>query len=202
MGRIAIAVAAAITGVAIGILGWRLIDERAAPPIVIDDPRQDAIVVVAVQGAVATPGTYRLSASARVQDALLAAGGVAPHADLSSINPARRLRDEDLILVPFEPVAGDAERAAAAASPRSATDAATGEGDQSVPLPSQQAINLNVASADDLDRLPGIGPTIAQRIVDYRVAHGPFRTVDDIAEVQGISTRMVDELRLLVTVGS
>jgi len=202
MGRIAIAVAAVVAGLAVGLLAWRLIDERAAPPIVIDDPRLDALVVVAVQGAVSTPGTYRLNASSRVQDALVAAGGVSPHADVSAINPARRLRDEDLIFVPYQTADDDAAEIAGAASPPGTTGQAHDPADQVLPASLDQPLNLNASSAADLDLLPGIGPTLAKRIVEYRDAHGPFRTVDDIAEVQGISPRMVDDLRSMVTVGS
>lgn len=203
MGRIAIAVAAAISGLAIGFLGWRLMDERVAPPIIIDDPRADATVVVAVQGAVATPGIYHLAGSSRVQDALDAAGGVTSDGDVASLNPARRLRDEDLIVVPALPVSGRTDGSASVvASPESNVGTSTDRAGGSDAAASPERIDLNMASAADLDRLPGIGPTLAQRIVDFRSAHGPFHTVDALVDVQGISARMVEELRPLVTVSS
>lgn len=160
------------------------LDRRAAPPIVIEDPLVAATVVVAVDGAVATPGTYALPADARLGDAVAAAGGYAPDADLSSINPARRVRDEDRIVIPRIPVAAEA---------------GTGAGATPAPPAAEDGrLDLNAATAEQLDALPGIGPVLAQRIVEARRARGPFQSVDDLVEIDGISVRIVDELRPLV----
>ena len=199
MARVSLVIVAAVAGVALAGFGLVALDDRGGPPIVIDDPRADATVVVAVDGAVVSPGIYALAADARVQDALTAAGGLAPDADLAAINPARRLRDEDRIVVPRQGAsAGSPERPAAqvAGQTTESASAVAGVGPAAV-----GAINLNTAPAADLETLPEIGPVLAQRIVDYRTAHGPFESVEELARVEGVSARTVETLRPLVTVG-
>lgn len=200
MNRLVLASLAAIAAVAVVGTGFVIFDDRSAPPIVIADPRPDATIVVGVDGAVATPGVYALPGDARAQDALAAAGGAAADADLAALNLARRLRDEDHLLVPrLAPVVAvvDGPSFGSPVSPAFAD------------APMQQAsvvetgpVNLNAASLADLDGLPGIGPVLAQRILDHRTVVGPFRTIDELADVQGISPRMVDDLRALVTAGT
>lgn len=199
-----LAVVAAVAAVAL--VGFALValDDRGGPPIVIEDPLAEATIVVAVEGAVASPGVYRLPAQARTHDALAAAGGPAAVADLAAVNLARRLRDEERLVVPTRPSA-DADApvstpgatavgsaAAASSSPPPAAPGAPGAG---------RLVDLNAASAAELESLPGIGPTLAQRIVEHRASRGPFRSVDDLEAVSGISPRMVAELRPLVSVG-
>ena len=187
MARVSLVVVAAIAGaVVVGFLLLR-IDDRSAPPIVIEDPLVEATIVVAVEGAVAAPGVYPLPANARTQDALDAAGGPAADADLAAVNPARRLEDQERLVVPR--LGSDGARSVAAAKESSAA------------LDAAAPIDVNAASAAELDALPGIGPVLAQRIVDYRREHGPYGTIDELANVEGISPRMVGELRPLVTVG-
>jgi competence protein ComEA len=176
------------TGAASGYLLLRVWDGRAAPPIVIEDPRPNATIVVSVEGAVATPGVYRLKGDARVQEALDAAGGPTSDADIARINPAARLHDEQRLIVPASAGHGDAGGSAA---PTAVSDGAG---------PATALVNINTASAEMLDALPGIGPVLAERIVAYREANGPFRSVDELAEVDGISLAMVDEIRSLLTV--
>jgi competence protein ComEA len=200
MRRGSVAVLAAVAA-AVAVGAWfAFVDTRSAPPIVIADPRPDATIVVAVGGAVASPGTYALPGDARAEDALRAAGGPTGDADLAALNLARRLRDEDQILVArLAPTAVPGETAAPAPPAPATLPIRT-------PTPAVASgqpalVDLNTASVAELDGLPGIGPVLAQRIVDRRTAVGPFRVVDDLVEVQGISTRMVEELRPLVTVG-
>lgn len=194
MGRVSLlglVVGSVLAGVVIVGFGLRILDDRSGPPIVIEDPRADAMIVVAVRGAVASPAVYELAGDARVQDVLIAAGGPAPDADVAGINLARRVEDEDELVVP-----------AVAPTPDPAQPAETDPA-PSVPaedVADDSTVNLNVASVADLDQLPGVGPVLAQRIIDYRDEHGPYRTADDLEAVQGISARMVDELRALVSV--
>jgi len=194
-------VAAGVGGVALVILLFRLSDERVGPPIVISDPRPDATVVVAVGGAVATPGVYALPGDARVQDALLAAGGTTADADLAALNPAQRLRDEARVMVPARsPAPPPLPTPAPGALPRPLVPDAVDP--LAAPLPvAASPINVNRATATDLDALPGIGPALAQRIVEHRAANGAFATLDALADVRGISPRMVDDLRPLATAG-
>lgn len=136
-------------------------------------------VVVAVAGKVRTPGLVRLPAGSRVDDAVRAAGGPVPGADLGLLNLARRLVDGEQVLVGVEPPAG---------APAAGGAAAGG------------LLNLNAASASDLDGLPGIGPVLAQRIVDWRTENGRFASVDQLREVTGIGEAKFQDLQAKVTV--
>lgn len=141
---------------------------------------------VYVSGAVAYPDVYTLPAGALVRDALGAAGGVTDEADLSQINLAQELRDQQHIHVPAQ---GEAR---ATAGERSSSG---GElGGVSTPL------DLNSATAAELETLPGIGPALAGRIVAYREEHGPFTSVEDLLQVSGIGPATLERLRPLVYV--
>ncbi len=193
--RALLAVSSGVAALALIFFGFAVFDDRAAPPIVIEDPLAEATIIVAVEGAVASPGVYRLPGDARTQDALSLAGGPAPDADLGALNLARRLRDEDQVVVPRLAVA-PVSSAIAPTGPRS-TGAPPATG---APIRSDM-VDLNTASLAELDTLPGIGPALAQRIVAYRTERGRLDSVDELANVAGISLRMVDEIRSLVTVG-
>lgn len=177
--------AAAIVAAAAGALAMTFLDARSAPPIIIADP--EASIVVSVEGAVMNPGVYRLPRDARVNDAVLAAGGLNANADLATVNLAARLRDGQRLVVPAE----SNEPENFASSPAASRAAA---------LPQTSTININTASIEELDALPGIGPAKAQAIIDYRTAHGPFRSVDELVLVDGISLAMLERLRPLISV--
>lgn len=148
------------------------------------------VVVVHVAGAVRTPGVYELAASARVDDAIRAAGGGLGDAAIDALNLARVLTDGEQVYVPTEEeVAAGVVTGAGGASGLVA--GATGSGG---------LVNLNTATVADLDALPGIGPSTAQKIVDDRSANGPFATIDDLMRVSGIGVAKVESLRDLVTV--
>jgi competence protein ComEA len=139
-------------------------------------------VAVHVAGRVRHPGLVRLPAGSRVQDAITAAGGVTSGADLDAVNLARKLTDGEQVRVPGP---GDP------APPP--PDAAAGPATPSAPL------DLNTATVEQLDTLPGVGEVTAGRIVAYRSAH-PFTTVDELLEVPGIGQRRFEQLKDLVTV--
>lgn len=143
-----------------------------------------ALVVVDVAGKVRHPGLYRLPPGSRVADALEAAGGARAGVNLTSLNLAAMVADGQQILVG---VAGGAVAAPAGAATAS-TPGATG------------LVNLNTATLDQLDALPGVGPVTAQYILDWRTAHGSFATVDQLDEVTGIGPAKLAELQPLVTV--
>jgi competence protein ComEA len=168
---------------------FQAFDARTAPPIVIEDAAGIQPVVVDVRGAVSAPGVYELVPGARIQDAILAAGGLSPTADLSTVNLARRLRDGEVVTILELPRVG-----AAPATPPS--DLPTGDSAASTPV----RLNLNTATIAELTELPGIGDVIAERIVRFREENGPFRSVDDLILVEGISTRTIEGFRDLVTV--
>ena len=144
-----------------------------------DDAAQAAPrLVVHVVGAVRRAGLFRLREGARVADALARAGGPTRKADLSAVNLAAPLADGQQVVVPRRGPAGAATVGAPAAGSK---------------------VSLGIATVEQLDELPGIGPVTAQKIVDWRAAHGPFRSVEDLDDVPGIGPARVEQLRDLVT---
>lgn len=132
-----------------------------------------------IAGKVRRPGVATLPAGSRVIDAVKRAGGAHKGVDLSTLNLARVLVDGEQILVGVPPVGG-----AAAAIPPSAT---------------ATLVNLNTATSDQLDSLPGVGPVTAQKILDWRTAHGAFTAVDELLEVDGIGAKTFAEIAPRVT---
>jgi competence protein ComEA len=151
-----------------------------AEPSVGEVADTSATVIVSVVGPVARPGLVTLPSGARVAAALEAAGGLLPEADPASVNLAAVVTDGQQIVVGAPGVPGSAGAADAAAVPGG-------------------PVNLNTASAAELDALPGVGPVLAQRIVDHR-KQGPFRSVDELDDVPGIGPARAAELAELVTV--
>jgi competence protein ComEA len=147
-------------------------------------------VVVHVAGAVASPGVVRLPAGSRVHEAITAAGGGLPDADLNRLNLALVVQDAQKIHVP---VRGEAPPPEAAAGEAPGT-AGGGTGSPGA------KINLNTADAAELDALPKVGPVLAQRIVDWRKEHGAFKSVEELDAVDGVGPKMLEALLPLVTV--
>jgi len=146
---------------------------------------------VHVAGAVVRPGVYELDDDSRVADAVEAAGGFVVEADKNALNLAAFLEDGERLDIPY--VAGfvpDEEQGFVVIS----------EGTPS-PLAGDDLININTASIEELDQLPGIGETTAIRIIDYRTINGPFANIEDIINVSGIGTATFEEIRDLITVG-
>ena len=141
-----------------------------------------------VGGKVREPGIHRLPAGSRVADALSAAGGVKPGTDPDGLNRARFLVDGEQVIV-----GGPAPAPAPGAGGGSAPGG-PGGGAAAPAAP----VSLNTATADQLDTLPGVGPVLAQHIIDYRTQHGGFRSVDELREVNGIGDRRFADLRTLV----
>ena len=146
---------------------------------------------VHVAGAVVRPGVYELDESSRVEDAVNAAGGFVIEADKNALNLAAHLEDGERLDIPF--VAGFIPEEAEGF-------VVITEGTPS-PLAGEELVDINTASLQELDNLPGIGPTIAQRIIDYRTSNGPFATIDDIVNVPGIGSATFAEIQDLITVG-
>lgn len=148
-------------------------------------------IVVDVSGKVRRPGVHRLPAGSRVADALRAAGGARPGADMGGLNRARFLMDGEQVVV---------GELATAAGPGGAGAgvAAGGAGTAGAGSTATGLVGLNTATAEQLDELPGVGPVLAQHIIDYRSEHGGFRSVEELREVNGIGDRRFADLQDLV----
>ncbi len=173
----AIAVAAVVVAVVVGFFVWRSLPRSepvTAVPLGSAGAAAESQLVVAVSGQVLRPGLVRLPAGSRVADAVQAAGGPLPGVDLSTLNLARKLVDGELVAVGAvpgqSPAAGDIR------------------------------VNLNHATLAQLDTLPGVGPVLAQRIIDYRTKHGGFKSVNDLRQVDGIGEETFARLKDLVVV--
>jgi len=150
-------------------------------------------LVVHVVGAVHRPGLYRLRDGARVADAVSRAGGATGGADLAALNLAAPLVDGIQVLVPRQPAVGPG----GATNGDPPADGISGAAAGVVGLGGK--VSLSSATVDQLDELPGVGPITAQKILDYRAEHGPFRSVDDLDAVPGIGPTRIEQLRDLVT---
>jgi competence protein ComEA len=160
-----------------------------------------SIITVHVAGAVKNPGVYRLTSSARVVDAVASAGGALGSADLESINLAQTITDTEQIYIPIKKVSRPRVTTAPRLRPQRITPTTApviaGEGAGAQPT---RLINLNAATASELDALPGVGPSTAKAIIAYRTKKGLFSKVEDLLNVQGIGPAKLAALRDQVTV--
>lgn len=131
-------------------------------------------ILVYVCGAVQKPGVYQLGEGSRVADAVNMAGGFAPEADLNSLNLAKQVSDGEKVFV----------SRVGQASPQS------GQNSQEI-----KKVNLNTATIEELDKIPGIGEVIAKRIISYREKHGKFRSVNELQEIEGIGPKKLEDIR-------
>ena len=188
LGAVAIAVAAVMlmTG-----------DDETAPVLVVapestaSPPTAAPDIRVQVSGAVVSPGVYTMSEGDRVMDAVAAAGGVQPNANLPALNLARRVHDEAHYHIPF---IGETPSATVEVPSPVVQDRGGGDG--------SSLIDLNTASARDLEALPGIGPVMAERIIAHREANGPFSSTDELDDVAGIGPKTLESIRSLVRVSA
>ena len=177
--RMLLAMSAVVVVLSIFIVIRGNTDEITPAPVVIEQVQAPQIFVD-VTGAVNTPGVYALTASSRVIDAIKAAGGSAPGADLSTINLARVLADGEQIYV--DAAVTNSKGVRVSTTKRSGP------------------ININRATVGDFDSLDGIGPVIANRIVSYRKTHGPFITVEDLQKVSGIGAAKFAQIKSKIRV--
>jgi competence protein ComEA len=174
-----------LLGLFLAALVWVVARTPSGEAVTLRPVPTDKPIVVHVTGAVPRPGVYALPQGARIQDAISAAGGFLAEANKANINLAQMLEDGEKIDIAY--IEG--------ASPVLAT-----------PLPevvatTTELIDINTASIAELDTLPGIGPTTAQRIIDYRTQNGPFLNIEDIINVSGIGPASYERFKDLITVG-
>lgn len=178
-----------VSGILLGLflaaLVWVVARNPSGEAVTLRPVPTDKPIVVHITGAVPRPGVYALPQGARVQDGISAAGGFLAEADKSNINLAELLDDGEKLDVPF--IEGG--------SPVLATPV------PQVVATTTELININTASNAELDSLPGIGPTTAQKIIDYRTQNGPFVSTEDIINVPGIGPGTYERIKDLITVG-
>ena len=166
-------------------------------------------LVVQAAGAVARPGVYRLAPGARVDDLIRRAGGLTPRADRNRINLAAPLADGERIWIAIRGQAGapdvvagtgGATSAGSSGSPTSPTGGGAAAGPAGSTSAPAGPVDLNTATQEQLEALPGVGPTTAASILAYRQQSGGFRSVEDLLEVRGIGDAKFEQLRPLVTI--
>lgn len=183
------------------IVWWDSTRSVTVTVVVMGNP--DATVVVQVSGAVASPGLISLPAGSRVEQAISAAGGLTTDADVSQLYLAARIGDGERIVIPAK---GSTSATSTSSSSSNVNDgnpqASSTETHEasSEPDGTARALDINVATVEQLVALPGIGQVLAERIVAYRDAHGPFTSVDGLGDVEGIGDALVERLRPLVIV--
>jgi competence protein ComEA len=173
-------------GLFVAALIWVVARNPSGQAVTLRPVPTDTPIVVHITGAVPRPGVYALPEGARVQDAISAAGGFLAEAEKSGINLARVLDDGEQIDIPY--VEG-------------ASIVVPTPGIEVVDSSSTELININTASQFELETLPGIGPTTAEKIIEYREENGPFSTIEDIMDVSGIGPGTFERIKDLITVG-
>lgn len=162
------------------------------------DDEASAVVVVDVGGAVVNPQVVRLSAGARVDDAIQAAGGLAEDADTTSINRASKIEDGAKVYVPR--VGETVSAATVTAGADAETTGTSGSAAASTGTASGGLVNINTATLEELDTLPGVGPSTAQAIIDDRTQNGPFSSIEDLMRVSGIGDKKFANMKSGITI--
>jgi competence protein ComEA len=210
--RTALIGAAVLVAVALGFVGWRLggaaadgefsfeENEAASAPVAEDGSDNPAnpdsassshTLWVHVAGAVSAPGLYELPTGARVGDALDAAGGSLADAVIDAVNLARPLADGEQVYVPRADEAGGPDHPEAGTAPPGGGGSSDAAG---------AGVDINRASASELEALPGVGPATAEKIVSEREANGPFTSPEDLMRVPGIGEKKFEAMREMVVV--
>ncbi len=184
----------ALLGLFVGVALTAILFITAAPPrgeaVDLQPAPSPAPIFVHVDGAVLNPGVYSLPRESRVQEAIKAAGGLAPLANQAAINLAARLRDGEKLSIPIQGTPVVIPSQLGNPLPESADGSPPADG----------PINLNSATAEELETLSGIGPTRAADIIEYRQAHGDFKSIEEIQEVPGIGPATFERLKDQITV--
>ena len=178
-----------LLGLFVAVLVWVVVRNPSGTAVTLRPPPTEQPIIVQIAGAVPRPGVYALAEGSRVQDAISAAGGFLAEADKTGINLARALEDGEQLEIPY----------LEGSSPILGTPLPVST--EPVTASSSELININTASIAELDTLPGIGPTTAQKIIDYREQNGPFLTPEDIINVSGIGPGTYERIKDLITVG-
>jgi len=187
-----------VFGVVCGLLGAGLLflvsSQPRGQPITLLPPPTPIPIMVHITGAVIHPGVYSLPPGSRLQDVIQAAGGASQDADLEAVNLAGFLEDGNNLSIPTIQIIPPTVEAPA-------TPESSRGGDETSLFPNpDRPININTANQAELESLPGIGPVLAQKIIAYRTANGPFTTIEDIIDVSGIGSSTFELIKDLITV--
>jgi len=178
-----------LLGLFVALLIWVVARNPRGQAVTLRPAPTEKPIIVHVTGAVPRPGVYALAQGSRVQDAISAAGGFLADAEKSGINLARALEDGEQLDIPYivgsSPVIGTEIPSLVLTEPSS----------------SSELININTASQAELETLPGIGPTTAQKIIQYREQNGAFVSTENIINVSGIGPGTYERIKDLITVG-
>ena len=192
-------------GLVLGMVTMQLRDQEPAEPIKILPPAPTPTtlptttpspILVYVSGEVLDPDVYALDANSRIKQLVEAAGGFTGDANTAAVNLAQPLTDGAHVHIPAE---GEAiptppERFSAPVSPQTGYESDIGAGGK--------LVNINTADLEELDTLPGIGPALAQKILDYRAVNGPFANLEALMEVSGIGQVKFDKIKQLITLAN
>jgi competence protein ComEA len=182
-----------LIGILLGLLGAGILDllssKPRGSPITLLPPPSPSPLRIHVTGAVHSPGVYTLSPGSIVQDAIEAAGGALPDASLGLINLATPLRDGQQIHL-----ASTEENASSEENPSSTEPSA------SYLSSTSSKLNINTADEPELESLPGIGPSLAEKIVEYRRKNGPFTSIEDLLNVPGIGPAKLEQIQNLIVI--
>jgi competence protein ComEA len=174
-----------LLGLFLAALVWIVARNPSGEAVTLRPVPTEKPIIVHITGAVPRPGVYALPQGARVQDAIAAAGGFLAEAVKTDINLAAPLEDGEKLDIPY--IDG--------ASPILATP------EEEVVVTTTELIDINTASQEELETLPGIGPTTAEKIIEYRETNGPFLNIEDIINVPGIGPGTYERIKDLITVG-
>ena len=180
-------VAGTLLGLFVALLIWVVARNPSGQAVTLRPVPTEKPIVIHISGAVPRPGVYALAQGSRVQDVISAAGGFLADADKTGINLARALEDGEQLDIPY----------LVGVSPVIGTELPIA----TIPASSYELVNINTATQADLESLPGIGPTTAQKIIQYREQNGPFVTTQDIINVSGIGPGTYERIKDLITVG-
>jgi competence protein ComEA len=187
---------AILLGIFFGLLSSGLVllltSQPVGEPIKILPPPTPSAILVHVTGGVINPGVHKLDPDSRVEDAIKAAGGFSPSADLSIINLAAHINDGQKLVIPVKGEPKPSDPSSITAPANTASNAKTGD--------NLVIININTAAIEQLDLLPGIGPAKAASIVAYREKNGGFNAIEDITKVPGIGQAIFEAIKNQISV--
>lgn len=202
-----------VLGVLLVVAIWKFVLPNNSSSITLEKAQDSREIVVYVTGAVEKPGLVHLPINARLYDALEQAAPL-PEANIDQLNPAEKLKDGQKVVVPYKPVPQPTPEEPQAGGVSSGAQVTGGQNSavqvissnlssnfSSTSTSNSNLININTADIAELDKLPGIGPALAQRIIDYRTEHGFFLQPEDLKKVSGIGDKTYEKMAPMITVG-